>query len=364
LKDALKNALKIGTFWGIPLKVHWTFGLLMLFVTYTAFTNNLKMWQSIGFMAIIVVLFICVILHEYGHALTARRMGVNTQDIILSPVGGVARLTNMPENPKQEFLIALAGPAVNLVIGGIIALGLYLYDGVIMPTVTDFRFNEPIELLRYIVMINISLFCFNLIPAFPMDGGRVLRALLSVKMGHFRATKLATFIGRVLAIGFVIFGIFDQQLILAMIGIVIFMMAGQEYAQTKINHLFKTSPIYKVMRITYSKIHQNDEYQTVIDLYYKGVEKNFIVYDSLGNMVGVVPELFIKDVIKNDQPSKLIGEMMSTKLEIVQHNTLLKDLFDTMKRRGLAIVAIEDHGQIVGVLDRHDIESFIDVKTS
>jgi Zn-dependent protease/predicted transcriptional regulator len=360
LKDRLANSFKIGTFWGIPLKVHWTFGLLMLFVGYTAFTTNLTMWQAVGFMSTIFVLFLCVVMHEYGHALMAKRLGVMTQDIILSPIGGVARLTTMPENPLKELKIAFAGPFVNLVIGGLIAIGLYLYDGTYWPTLKDFKFHEPIELARYVVWINAMLFFFNLIPAFPMDGGRILRAFLATRMSHFKATNIATFVGRVLAVGFIIYGIFSQELVLAMIGLVIFMMAGQESAQSKTNHLLKTTPAYKVMRAQYTRIHENDAYQSVINLYNKGEEKNFIAIDSLGQIIGAIPELFIKDVIKNNQPTKLVSELYSQKLEKIPHTMVIKEVFELMKERGLSICLVEDHDQIVGVIDRHDISVFID----
>ncbi len=314
-------------------------------------------------MGSIVMLFLFVVLHEYGHALMAKRLGINTQDIILSPIGGVARLSTMPESPIKELKIAFAGPFVNLIIGSVFGLGMYLYDGTFMPTVQQFKFDDPLELVRCIVGINVMLFCFNLIPAFPMDGGRILRAFLATKMSHFKATNIATFIGRVLAIGFVIFGIFSQNLALAMIGLVIFMMAGQESSISRANHIIKSTPVYKVMRTLFTRVHQNDTYQNVINIYDKGVEKNFVVSDSTDHIIGSIPELFIKDVIKNDQASKLVSELYSQKLDKVPHDMPIKDLFEFMKENGLSICLVEDHAQIVGVIDRHDVTNFIDSKS-
>ncbi|MBC7884468.1 MAG: site-2 protease family protein [Saprospiraceae bacterium] len=228
------NSWHLGTYWKIPVKVHWTFGLLVLFVSYTAFTNGLKLWQGVGFVSYIFVLFFCVVLHEYGHALTARKFGVKTKDIILSPIGGLARLESMPEKPMQEFFIAIAGPTVNLVIGLILAIILFFTSGEIFPNVTDFKFDEPVEFIRYVTLMNFALFLFNLIPAFPMDGGRIVRSLLSLKLGRVAATGIASGIGRILAVAFIIYGVFNQQLTLSLIGLFIFMMAGKEYDQTKI----------------------------------------------------------------------------------------------------------------------------------
>ena len=185
----------MGTFWGIPVKVHWTFGLLILFVSYSAFASGDKLVQGLGLITYVLVLFLCVILHEYGHALTAKNYGVYTKDIIISPIGGLARLESMPDKAIQEFFIALAGPIVNLIIGLFLAAILYFTTGRMIPEISDFKFDEPIEFIRYIIWMNFALFLFNLIPAFPMDGGRILRSLLSIKLGKVRATKIAAGIG-------------------------------------------------------------------------------------------------------------------------------------------------------------------------
>jgi Zn-dependent protease len=359
----ISNAMKVGTFWGIPLKIHWTFGLLMLFVAYSAFTNNFQTWQSFGFIGLILILFFCVILHEYGHALAAKKLGVKTQDIIVSPIGGVARLTNIPEKPKQELLIAIAGPLVNLIICALVGFGLYLYDGHMMPQVVDLRFSKPIELVRYIVSMNLALFLFNLIPAFPMDGGRILRALLASGMGHFRATKVATAIGRVLAVLFIFIGIFSQNLVLSMIGLIIFIMAGQEYSQSKFTHLFKSTPASKVMRYQFTKLHVNDQYHKVIDIYHSGKEKNFVVYDSIGNIVGAVPEVFIKDVIKNKEEARSIIELMSQKIVSIPETMSIKNVAQLMNEQGLAIVTVYAYDKIIGVIDRTDIEAYLETNS-
>ena len=363
IKSGAGNAFKIGTFWQIPVKIHWSFGLLLLFVLYTAFTNGLKMWQSIGFVFYVLLLFLCVVLHEYGHALTARRYGVITRDILLSPIGGVARLESMPDKPKQEFFIAIAGPIVNIIIATILGLILFFTTGQIFPDVNDFRFDDPAEFVRYIAWMNLALFMFNLIPAFPMDGGRILRALLAAKLGKVRATHIAMRIGRILAIGFVIFGIFNQQLILAMIGLFIFMMAGQEYEQTRVMSILSKTRVRDIMRTSFTKLHLSDSYAHVLEKYYREGEQNFLVFDSMGNLSGTVPELFIKDTIKNNTPDKSVNQLMSSRTVKVSPEDMLKDVIEKMKTEGVAIVAVEDNNQLIGILDRNNIENHIKLKS-
>lgn len=363
IKSGAGNAFKIGTFWQIPVKIHWSFGLLLLFVLYTAFTNGLKMWQSIGFVFYVLLLFLCVVFHEYGHALTARRYGVITRDILLSPIGGVARLESMPDKPKQEFFIAIAGPIVNIIIATILGLILFFTTGQIFPDVNDFRFDDPAEFVRYIAWMNLALFMFNLIPAFPMDGGRILRALLAAKLGKVRATHIAMRIGRILAIGFVIFGIFNQQLILAMIGLFIFMMAGQEYEQTRVMSILSKTRVRDIMRTSFTKLHLSDSYAHVLEKYYREGEQNFLVFDSMGNLSGTVPELFIKDTIKNNTPDKSVNQLMSSRTVKVSPEDMLKDVIEKMKTEGVAIVAVEDNNQLIGILDRNNIENHIKVKS-
>jgi len=331
-------------------------------VIYTALTNGFKLWQGIGFVSYIFVLFFCVILHEYGHALMARKFGVKTKDIILSPIGGLARLESMPEKPMQEFYISIAGPLVNLIIGFVLSVILYFSTGIILPDITFMKFDDPVEFIRYITFMNLALFFFNLIPAFPMDGGRILRSLLATKIGKIKATKIASGIGRILAIGFVVFGIFNQQLTLSLIGLFIFMMAGKEYDQTKIMAILNSTKVGDIMRTSFTRLHLSDNYTTVIEKYYREGEQNFLIFDSMGNVSGTIPELFIKDTIKNNTLDKSVNQMMSTKMAVVSPATYLKDIIEIMKNEGVAIVSVEENNQLVGVLDRNGIENYLRLK--
>ncbi len=231
-----RESAHLVTLLGIPIKVHWTFSFILVFIGYIAFTENLSFQATCSFGLYVFCLFTCVILHEYGHALMARYYGIQTTDIIISPIGGLARLENMPSKPVQELMVAIAGPAVNLVIATVI-LGILYLKGIrgLMPDTDDFvlLITNPIGFLFMLLLMNIVLCLFNLIPAFPMDGGRVLRALLSLKLPRLIATFIAAMIGKSIAIGFVLFGAYHQIFALFFIGIFVFVMAGKEYKMLK-----------------------------------------------------------------------------------------------------------------------------------
>ncbi len=350
---------QVGVFWGIPVKVHWSFGLIILFITYTVLSSDLELWQSIAYGFMVLAVFLCVILHEYGHALTGKKLGIRTQDIIISPIGGVARMEKLPTKPFDEFIITIAGPLVNLVLGGVLGLLFFIFTGKFSMNLDTYDFDQPLEYLRLLVPINLTLFLFNLVPAFPMDGGRILRSILATRMHRVKATKIASYIGRFLAICFVAYGIFNQALILSLIGLFIFMMAGQEYNQIKLMDVINSVTVGDIMRTSFSKLHLSDDYQTIIDKYHRNGEHNFLVFDTMGNLSGTIPELFIKDVIKSKQFDTKAMQLMSSKTGTAYPEEKIKNIINDMRQDGLSIMAVVKNGEIIGVLDRNGIENYI-----
>ena len=227
----MKGSLHIASFAGIPVKIHWSFGLLLLYVAFEASKegfNPIVLLLTIGF---VLSLFFCVILHEFGHALMARRFGVKTFDIMMTPIGGIARLERMPEGRGQEFWVAIAGPLVNFLIVGIITLGFLLIKGEALPLFSPGFWRLEDETQNYFKVLlkaNGYLAVFNLIPAFPMDGGRILRSLLSLRMDRAKATQIASFAGQVIAVIMFAWGWQTSQPIMTLIGIFIFFAARQE----------------------------------------------------------------------------------------------------------------------------------------
>jgi len=217
---------KIARIAGTDVKIHFTFPLLLLFIA----LSNLCFGLGAALLGVLFVtlVFGCVLLHEFGHIFAARAFGVRTPDVTLYPIGGVARLERMPERPSQELIVALAGPAVNVVIAGFLTAVLVLLGlGVNLTGLGGFVAGG-LSFLSSLAAVNIWLVVFNLIPAFPMDGGRVLRALLAMRMPFVRATNIAAKVGRFLALAAGIYGLVSFQPMLMLIAAFIYFAAGQE----------------------------------------------------------------------------------------------------------------------------------------
>ena len=210
------NAWNLGSISGIKIRLHWSF----LIVPFMAYFSNIEHSVGMAVTSVVLVLavFGCVLLHELGHALAARQFGIGTRDILLLPIGGVASLERMPRNPLQELWIAIAGPLVNVVIAISIFFGLAYSFVPISDLVGSF--------LTTLAYINLFLVAFNLIPAFPMDGGRVLRSVMAIFMPYVKATTIAATVGKFCAIGLAAYGLVNGQLMLILLAGFVY-MAGQ-----------------------------------------------------------------------------------------------------------------------------------------
>jgi Zn-dependent protease len=194
-----KGSYRLGEAFGIGVYVHWSFGLLLAYVLLSTLSAGAGWVLALNSIVFVLAVFACVTLHEYGHALAARRYGIETHDITLLPIGGVARLKSLPDDPKEELVIALAGPAVNVVIAAVLlVVSVVLGKG--FPGQGVVALTSDAAILHGLIFANGMLVVFNMIPAFPMDGGRVLRALLAMKKGMLPATEFAAKLGKVFAV--------------------------------------------------------------------------------------------------------------------------------------------------------------------
>ena len=222
----MKTSFRLGTVSGIQVFVHWTFPVLMAGIFAFYVYSGLTVLAAAAGVALIMTVFLCVLLHELGHAFMARHYGIPTLDITMYPIGGVARLQRMPREPKQELLIALAGPAVNVVL----AVFFYVLAGIMSGGTVHWTqaFTPGADILTMLMWMNAGLVVFNLLPAFPMDGGRVLRALLATQTSYRNATHIASFIGQVMAVVFIGYGLFTGMWTLPIVAVFVFMAARQE----------------------------------------------------------------------------------------------------------------------------------------
>lgn len=360
----MSGAFQIAKVFDIPVKLHWTFGLLILWVGGSSYQAGFSNQQTLIQVAFVLALFFCVVLHEYGHALTARKFGVNTRDIILSPIGGIARLDRLPEKPIQEFLVAIAGPAVNVTIA-ILLLPYFLFfpEEGIFEKMTSFRvFEDGLEFVPGLILLNIVLAAFNMLPAFPMDGGRILRSLLAMKLTRLNATRVASYIGQFFAVLFIFAAINNgESWVTGLIGIFIFFTARQELESAKFEEILKNHSASDVLTPNFSKLILSDKMEIASDYLKQGTEKNFLVFDAdNADLIGSLNERAITKAIKsNDLETKILAYTQQSQIPAVYSMDSLKTVYEKLYEYKHSILPVLQEGQIIGVVDDVLMDRFL-----
>jgi Zn-dependent protease len=362
----MRGSLKIGTFAGIGVYIHWTFFLIF---AYIAWVN----WETgpvgIAIASVFVLaLFLCVVLHEFGHALTARRFGIGTRDITLLPIGGVARLERMPEDPRQELLVALAGPAVNVVIAALLLAWLYLSGTFpeIWRVPEHATLPDLIQLWGFAFMllyVNIFLVVFNMLPAFPMDGGRVLRALLGYKLDYARATRIAGATGQVMAALFFFFGLISGNLFLVVIAVFVFLGAQAETQLAELRWGLSGVPVRDAMITRFVNLSAQDTLGDAIDHLLDGSQQDFAVTDD-NTIVGVLSRSDMLTALAAKGPATLVGDVMRRDCAAVDENEVLFRVFQRMQERSCPIVPVTRRGQVVGMITLENVGELLMVRSA
>ena len=317
-----------------------------------------------------MALFLCVVLHEYGHALTARKYGVKTRDIILSPIGGVARLERLPDKPIQEFYVAIAGPLVNVVIIILIAPLFFIYfsedivwgKGFVNSWLPLMDFTKPVNILPFLLVGNGMLAGFNLLPAFPMDGGRIFRSLLSIKIGRLRATQIASYLGNFFGSAMIAWGIYDGHILTVLIGVFVFLLATQEYRMVKMETILKSNRVSDIFRTSYTKIYLDSKMEEAEGHLKRGYEKNFLVFDQEENLYGVLHELFIREAIRKNDQDGPVAEYLSKSYEPIYTTDNLDSVLKKMQEHGYSILPVYEAEALVGVIDVTMMNDFLRIK--
>lgn len=353
----MKGSLKLGKIAGIGLFVHWTFSLLILFIVYTNYKAGQNSIQILWSVLFILCIFLTVFMHELGHALTAKKFGIKTKDITLLPIGGVAQLERLPEKPSEELMVALAGPLVNIVLALITSLFISLPNtSQEMVSQLDNGVNAGNFFLNF-YLVNIILAFFNLIPAFPMDGGRVLRALLSYKLERHQATKIAARIGQALAIGFVLLGFYSNPFLI-FIGIFVFMGAQIESEYTESKYMLKGYKVRDVLMKQYPTIDYNETLETAVKLMLDSQNKHFLVTENGIPMGTLNREQIIAALAKKEGETKL-SSIMDRELILLQADNLLEDVFELVYKNKSTLMLVIDDNQLIGTLDTENLLEFI-----
>lgn len=342
----------IGRLFGSELRVHATFLLLLAWVGAVAWIEG-GAQAALHNVLFILALFACVVAHEFGHALTARRYGIRTPDITLLPIGGVARLERLPENPRQEILVALAGPAVNVVIWAVL-VGLFGAR----TAVGDLAHLESpaADFLARLASVNLFLVLFNLIPAFPMDGGRVLRALLSLSMGRVRATRAAAGAGQVIAFLFGFWGLASGNLILLLIAVFVYLAAQAEASDVALRDLARRISARDAMITAFEPLTPDDTLAAMEAGLLRTTQHEFPVLDPMGRLVGFLTREAIFSAVQGDRRAARVGDLMTTEIPAVPLLAPLSQVLDALGRPGVPAVAVTDpSGHFLGYITRENI---------
>ncbi len=371
------GSLKIARIWGIELQIHWSFLLILVYgaFIYSAATSDPLVGALYG-IVVILLLFLCVSLHEFGHALTAKYFNVNVPYITLLPIGGVAQLERMPRRPWHEFLIAIAGPAVNFVLAlvllpvAIFLVGMSMRSGELNTVWQIFgwslqRMQQPGwgNLILYLTMTNLLLGVFNLLPAFPMDGGRVLRALLALTMPYVRATRIAVLVGRAMAILFAFLGIAQFNIFLLLIAFFVYVGGRGELEAVESRYVLKDIYARQALNQGARSLYTSERQDKAVELIMSTYQADFPVFDLSNNFVGVVTRARVVASLRSGSSEKRIGEIMipAREVPIVSAESNLADIWDRMMEERSQVVAVKEAGQFLGLITLADISEVIQV---
>ena len=345
------RSLLIGRIAGIKILIHWTFLLLLGFVVFSELRKGSETVAVVANIGFVLALFACVVLHELGHSLMAKRFGIETRNITLLPIGGVASLERIPEDPKQELWVALAGPAVNVVIALLllpfVAMSGSFFEGDVGNVTTTQGF------LYSLFRVNVILVLFNTIPAFPMDGGRVLRALLALRMGRIRATAIASGLGRIIAIGFIFFGLFNNPF-LVLIGIFVYFGAQTENVAVQHLELLKDYTVRSAMMTTFVTLAPTDTVKDAADKLLSGSDQDLIVVEN-HRAIGVMTRFLIIDSLRENRVNTPVVEIMDRNFDTVQLTDPLTEVYASALRKPSAFYPVLENNQLRGVIDMTNI---------
>jgi len=357
----MRGSFKLGKVAGIGVFVHWTFAILIAYIIFNNYRLGYNANQMIWSLIFIISIFGTVFLHELGHALAAKYYGIQTKDITLLPIGGLARLASIPEKPKEELIVALAGPLVNILLA-LISLAIISFPNVDQYAIELSQGVNAENFMIYFFMVNIWLAVFNLIPAFPMDGGRVLRALLSFKLQRHVATKIAARIGQILAIGFVFAGFYLNPF-LVFIGLFIFMGAQGESEITSHRFIISDYKVKDVLMTNFVTLQINDSLRIAINLLLDGQAKDFIVQDG-NKIVGTLGRDDLLRGIENYGKDEKISSLLKPITITLSEEQPLEEAYLIMQQNSSGIMPVMHNNQLVGVLDMENILEFIMIKNA
>lgn len=356
----MRWSIRLARVLGIDVRIHVTFLVLLAWIAWTHYRSTHSVAAALGGLLSVLLVFGSVLLHEYGHALVARRYGIPTKDITLLPIGGVAQLERMPDDPGGEFAVSIAGPAVNAVLAGVFYGAVALLGRLDLPA---HPLMPGTTLLGQLAWINVTLAVFNLIPAFPMDGGRVLRALLAMKLGHPEATQIAATLGQGLALLAGIAGLFWNPVLL-FVALFVWLGASEEGKTNMLSLAMEGMPVQFAMVTDVRAVAPDEPLETAVEHILSGFQQDLPVVRR-GKVVGVLTRQDILRALSEHGAGVAISEVMRTDFQIAHPSEMLANAHRRMQMRECTSIPVVMYdGRIVGMLTTDSIGELLLVRAA
>lgn len=356
----MKWSLKLGQIGGIGIYVHFTFLFLLAWIV-LANPND-----AIQELLFVLLVFGIIVLHELGHAFAAQHYGIATRDITLLPIGGVARLERMPEDPKQELVVALAGPAVNFVLAGALfvagAFFVWLSPETALSALNTRSLQEG-GLLTRLFVVNIWLAMFNLIPAFPMDGGRVLRALLGMRMDYVQATQTAASVGQFIAIAFGFWGLLSGNPFLVFIALFVYMGAAAEASMAQVRGAMAGIPVNRAMIHEFHTLSPSDSLEAATQHVLNGFQHDFPVVED-GKVVGVLTRRDLLTALAKEGERGQVGQAMQKNFQVAEPTEMLEHVMTRLQDCECLSMPVVRNGQLVGLVTMDNLGEFLSIRSA
>ncbi|MCK5405931.1 MAG: site-2 protease family protein [Candidatus Krumholzibacteria bacterium] len=346
----MRYTLYAGSYFGIPVRIHFTFPLILAVFGVDAWLDG-GWTEAVWALLLILAVFVCVVLHEFGHSLQVMRYGIRVRDIVLLPIGGMARAERIPENPRQEIIVAISGPLVNFGLAAIL-FGVMWISGTPMAPENGFLAN--------LFAINILLGVFNLVPAYPMDGGRILRALLAFKFSYLRATRHAKNVGQVIALAFVVIGfVYHELIMLPVIAVFIYFGAISEENMIRVRWAFGgkrardfVQPGQRVLTLT-------DPISSAAVLFVPGSPAALAVTDERRTMFGVIKARDVADALEKGKSAEPLSSIAEFDIPVVNADMPAKQAYYVLKAEKRSVAGVIDTNQFAGLLHLSSFESLL-----
>lgn len=356
----MKWSWRIGRVAGITVYLHATLLILIAWVGYEYYKWRHHTADVVEAVLFVSCFFVIVLLHELGHALAARHYGIRTRDITLMPIGGLARIESLPAKPHQELLVALAGPGVNLLIA-------VIYWSTVNPMselvhLRDLQWGGG-QFLHKLIWANVGMGLFNLVPAFPMDGGRVLRALLAMRLGHARATRWAVDVGQALAFAFGAIGLYSMHPLWVFIALFVYLGADQELDLAKMKSALAGVPIQRVMITDLRTLKPLDSLERAVEHTLAGFHQDFPVLDN-EQVIGVLTRRDLMTALAQKGQAGAVQDAMQRDFQTARPTEEAEAVFSRLQSCDCHSLPVIDHGRLVGIVTAENLGEFLMIQSA